>query len=74
MSVQYVTRSMCELTFACVSEDGQCSRTKMTCCLPVFSHSDVHAAGGLCIADEVQVGFGRSGKHFWSFQSQGRSH
>lgn len=23
------------------------------------------------IADEVQVGFGRVGKHFWSFQMQG---
>ena len=31
----------------------------------------VHAAGGVCIADEVQVGFGRLGTHFWGFQSQG---
>ncbi|MCW1970951.1 MAG: aminotransferase class III-fold pyridoxal phosphate-dependent enzyme [Anaerolineae bacterium] len=31
----------------------------------------VHAAGGLFIADEVQVGFGRAGSHFWGFQSQG---
>ena len=29
------------------------------------------AAGGLCIADEVQVGFGRVGKHWWAFQTQG---
>lgn len=27
-------------------------------------------AGGVCIADEVQVGFGRVGK-MWAFQSQG---
>ena len=27
-------------------------------------------AGGLCIADEVQVGFGRCGSHFWSFEMQ----
>ncbi|MCA9991674.1 MAG: aminotransferase class III-fold pyridoxal phosphate-dependent enzyme, partial [Anaerolineales bacterium] len=31
----------------------------------------VRAAGGLCIADEVQVGFGRVGSHFWGFQTQG---
>lgn len=28
----------------------------------------VRAAGGVCIADEVQVGFGRVGKTFWGFQ------
>lgn len=33
-----------------------------------FRH--VRAAGGLCIADEVQVGFGRVGSHFWGFQTQ----
>lgn len=31
----------------------------------------VREAGGVCIADEVQVGFGRAGKHFWAFESQG---
>lgn len=35
----------------------------------VFKH--VRAAGGICIADEVQVGFGRVGKHWWAFQLQG---
>ncbi len=30
----------------------------------------VREAGGLCIADEVQVGFGRVGDHFWGFQLQ----
>ena len=33
-----------------------------------FRH--VRAAGGLCIADEVQVGFGRVGSHFWAFELQ----
>ncbi|MEM7085275.1 MAG: aminotransferase class III-fold pyridoxal phosphate-dependent enzyme [Bacteroidota bacterium] len=28
----------------------------------------VRAAGGLCIADEVQTGFGRVGSTFWAFQ------
>jgi 4-aminobutyrate aminotransferase-like enzyme len=31
----------------------------------------VRAAGGLCISDEVQVGFGRFGDVFWGFESQG---
>nr|XP_057923114.1 ethanolamine-phosphate phospho-lyase isoform X1 [Doryrhamphus excisus] len=31
----------------------------------------VRGAGGLFIADEVQVGFGRVGTHFWGFQLQG---
>src|SRR5439155_20655903 len=30
----------------------------------------VRDAGGLCIADEVQVGFGRIGTHFWGFETQ----
>ena len=33
-----------------------------------FKH--VRAAGGVCIVDEVQVGFGRAGSHFWAFESQ----
>ncbi len=33
-----------------------------------FKH--VREAGGLCIADEVQVGFGRAGSHFWAFETQ----
>ncbi|MDA0577585.1 MAG: aminotransferase class III-fold pyridoxal phosphate-dependent enzyme [Verrucomicrobia bacterium] len=31
----------------------------------------VRAAGGVCIADEVQTGFGRTGTHFWGFEAQG---
>ncbi|MFQ6070379.1 MAG: aminotransferase class III-fold pyridoxal phosphate-dependent enzyme [Candidatus Aminicenantales bacterium] len=30
----------------------------------------VREAGGLCIADEVQVGLGRVGTHFWGFETQ----
>ncbi|XP_045446785.1 alanine--glyoxylate aminotransferase 2-like [Melitaea cinxia] len=30
----------------------------------------VREANGVCIADEVQVGFGRSGTHMWAFQTQ----
>jgi len=35
----------------------------------VYRH--VRNAGGVCIADEVQVGFGRVGTHFWGFETQG---
>jgi 4-aminobutyrate aminotransferase-like enzyme len=31
----------------------------------------VRDRGGVCIADEVQTGFGRIGSHFWSFQIHG---
>jgi alanine-glyoxylate transaminase/(R)-3-amino-2-methylpropionate-pyruvate transaminase len=34
----------------------------------VYEH--VRAAGGLCIADEVQAGFGRTGTHYWGFETQ----
>jgi len=35
------------------------------------AYEHVRAAGGLCIADEVQTGFGRTGTHFWGFETQG---
>ncbi|MEY4786631.1 MAG: hypothetical protein RL692_525 [Planctomycetota bacterium] len=35
------------------------------------TYEHVRAAGGLCIADEVQSGFGRTGTHFWGFETQG---
>lgn len=35
------------------------------------AYRHVRAAGGLCIADEVQVGFGRLGTRFWGFETQG---
>lgn len=35
------------------------------------TYGHVRRTGGLCIADEVQVGFGRVGSHFWGFQLQG---
>ncbi len=35
------------------------------------AYASVRAAGGVCIADEVQTGFGRVGSHFWGFGLQG---
>ncbi len=34
----------------------------------VYHH--IKTAGGICIADEVQVGFGRIGEKFWGFELQ----
>ena len=35
------------------------------------AYRHVRDAGGICIADEVQTGFGRLGTHFWGFETQG---
>ncbi|MBL3677920.1 aminotransferase [Leucobacter chromiireducens] len=35
------------------------------------AYQRVREAGGLCIADEVQVGFGRMGSSFWGFEQSG---
>ncbi|KAJ7950082.1 alanine--glyoxylate aminotransferase 2-like 2, mitochondrial-like [Quillaja saponaria] len=34
-------------------------------------YKSIKKAGGLCISDEVQAGFGRTGSHFWGFEAQG---
>lgn len=36
--------------------------------LYIFYRS-VREAGGVIIADEVQVGFGRAGSHYWAFEA-----
>lgn len=34
-------------------------------------YSRIRAAGGVCIADEVQTGLGRLGAYYWGFEHQG---
>lgn len=34
-------------------------------------YGSIKKAGGVCIADEVQCGFARTGSHFWGFEAQG---
>ena len=34
-------------------------------------YEHVRAHGGVCVADEVQTGFGRLGRAFWGFEQQG---
>jgi alanine-glyoxylate transaminase/(R)-3-amino-2-methylpropionate-pyruvate transaminase len=33
------------------------------------AYSIIRQHGGLCIADEVQTGFGRTGEHYWGFEN-----
>ena len=33
------------------------------------AYEAIQKGGGVCIADEVQTGFGRLGSHFWGFQA-----
>ncbi len=35
------------------------------------AYAHARAAGALCVADEVQVGFGRLGSHLWGFELHG---
>jgi alanine-glyoxylate transaminase/(R)-3-amino-2-methylpropionate-pyruvate transaminase len=35
------------------------------------AYAIVRAHGGVCISDEVQTGFGRTGTHYWGFQHYG---
>ena len=35
------------------------------------AYGHVRAAGAVCVADEVQVGFGRVGTHWWAYETQG---
>jgi len=37
------------------------------------AYEAVREAGGLCVADEVQTGFGRTGSHYWGYQRHGVS-
>ncbi len=36
-----------------------------------LAYEIVREHGGLCISDEVQTGFGRTGDHYWGFESSG---
>ncbi len=35
------------------------------------AYAVIREHGGVCIADEVQTGFGRTGDHYWGFESYG---
>lgn len=52
---------------SCPSVAGQIFLPEGYLC-EVYRH--VRAAGGVCIADEVQTGYGRIGTHFYAFEAQ----
>eukprot|EP00112_Aurelia_sp_Birch-Aquarium-sp1_P022063 Seg61.3 transcript_id=Seg61.3/GoldUCD/mRNA.D3Y31 product="Alanine-glyoxylate aminotransferase 2 mitochondrial" protein_id=Seg61.3/GoldUCD/D3Y31 len=35
------------------------------------AYEKIREKGGLCIADEVQTGYGRTGEHYWGFEGHG---
>ena len=34
-------------------------------------YEKVRSMGGVCVADEVQTGFGRCGTHYWGYETHG---
>ena len=58
-------------TFICESLQGVAGQIIMPDGYLKSAYEKIRAAGGVCIADEVQVGFGRVGSHMWAFETQG---
>lgn len=58
-------------SFICESLQGVAGQIIMPNGYLKSAYEKVRAAGGVCIADEVQVGFGRVGSHMWAFETQG---
>lgn len=56
--------------FICESLQGVAGQIIMPDNYLKQAYQEVHAVGGVCIADEVQVGFGRVGSHMWAFETQ----
>jgi 4-aminobutyrate aminotransferase-like enzyme/Ser/Thr protein kinase RdoA (MazF antagonist) len=57
--------------FICESAVGCGGQTILPAGFLREAFAAVRAAGGVCISDEVQTGFGRAGSDFWMFQTQG---
>jgi 4-aminobutyrate aminotransferase-like enzyme len=57
-------------TFICESLMGSAGQIPLAPEYLRAAYAAVRAVGGVCIADEVQVGLGRVGDRFWGFQLQ----
>lgn len=56
--------------YICESLQGVAGQIIMPAGYLTSVYEKIRAAGGVCIADEVQVGFGRVGTHMWAFETQ----
>ena len=57
----FIAESMPSVAGQIIFPDGYLARV----------YEAVRTAGGVCIADEVQTGYGRIGTHFWAFEKYG---
>lgn len=57
----FIAESMPSVAGQIIFPDGYLARV----------YEAVRDAGGVCIADEVQTGYGRIGTHFWAFEKYG---
>ncbi|GAB3035321.1 aminotransferase class III-fold pyridoxal phosphate-dependent enzyme [Bowmanella dokdonensis] len=57
--------------YICESVQGVAGQIVMPQGYLTSVYEQVRAAGGVCIADEVQIGFGRVGEAMWGFETQG---
>jgi 4-aminobutyrate aminotransferase-like enzyme len=57
----FIAESMPSVAGQIIFPDGYLARV----------YEGVREAGGVCIADEVQTGYGRIGTHFWAFEKYG---
>jgi 4-aminobutyrate aminotransferase-like enzyme len=57
----FIAESMPSVAGQIIFPDGYLARV----------YEGVRDAGGVCIADEVQTGYGRIGTHFWAFEKYG---
>ncbi|XP_014680541.1 PREDICTED: ethanolamine-phosphate phospho-lyase-like, partial [Priapulus caudatus] len=56
--------------FICESISGCGGQVVLPAGYLTATYAHARKTGALCIADEVQVGFGRVGSHFWGFETQ----
>ena len=71
-AIDDLTRTGCTRpSFIAESLLGSCGQFVLPDGFLQEAYAHTRAAGGVCIADEVQAGFGRVGTHFWGFETQG---